>query len=380
MKILITGGHLTPALAFISYVQKNHSQDQIVFVGRVYTQDKLKQKAREESELKKRKIKFFQLEATKFSLTTELNLIKSVTSPATFIKSVRSSTQILKTTKPDVVLSFGGYLAVPVTLAARLLNIPIVTHEQTRAAGFANQFISSFATTIAISYPSSKKYFPRKKSVVTGNPTRRGLGKGKLKLGKRQRPSWIKGKLAQPILLIMGGSQGSLFINNLVGETISELLDDWVVIHQCGRPNQKHNYLRELELVKLSLPEEKRKKYFIREWLEEQELSWSYAHAAAAVTRAGANTTLELTLNRVPTVFIPLPFSHRNEQQLNATYLMEKGAAILLTQKSATPQSLLQALNSIHQQRALMKKELASISVPTNADELLYEVVVRAVK
>jgi UDP-N-acetylglucosamine--N-acetylmuramyl-(pentapeptide) pyrophosphoryl-undecaprenol N-acetylglucosamine transferase len=181
--------------------------------------------------------------------------------------------KILIEEKIDVFLSFGSYLAVPFALAAKSLGIPVVTHEQTVVVGKANKFIANLADRVAISYEESKNYLTRKDLVVTGNPVRAKLFAKDLK-----RPKWLP-TTAQNLLLVMGGNQGSFAINDLVKENLTALLGQYCVIHQCGRANKIKDSFQELTLVKQKLAKPLQNKYFIKEWIEEEDLFWIYQHA-----------------------------------------------------------------------------------------------------
>ena len=158
MKIFMTGAHLTPALAMIDYIQLAHPNDQLVFLGRLYSQERLKQKAVEELEVKKRGVKFIPFAAVKFVNSSVIDLILGV---FTFPGTIGKARKILRQEKPDVLLSFGSYLAVPFVLAAKSLKIPVVTHEQTIAMGKANQFIANLADKVAISFPQTSQYLKK---------------------------------------------------------------------------------------------------------------------------------------------------------------------------------------------------------------------------
>ena len=201
MKILISGGHLTPALAFIDFAKANHPQDKIVFAGRQFSQDRLKQKAVERREVEARGVKFISFSSVSADLNTWLDIFIK---PLKFISSLVKANKIFVQEKPDLFLSFGGYLAVPLAIMAKLRKIPIVTHEQTKVAGKATQFIGQMADKIAVSFEKTKYLNSLEKVVVTGNPLRPAIFNEKIK-----QPSWYKSDSNLPLLLIMGGNQGS---------------------------------------------------------------------------------------------------------------------------------------------------------------------------
>ena len=350
MKLLISGGHLTPALAFIDHVQKVQSDIEFTFVGRIYSREKTKQKAKEKEEIEKRGIPFTAFQSGKLGQESLLLLPVSIlkmclaffTALALFLKE-----------KPQVYLSFGSYLSIPLALASWVLRIPIVVHEQTRTVGIANALVSRFATAVAVSYPESKKQLSHSNVVLTGNPIRETILST-----TESKPAWLTTKSSDPLLLVIGGSQGSEIINTTVVQSLPQLTKKWIVIHQCGAKTKLRNYKKELEKARKSLSLKNQKRYFIHEWLTETELAWIYTHVDCAVSRAGANTVQELSVRHVPALYIPLPFSHHNEQYLNAKALADTGQAMLLMQKDATPAQLVDRVYALSKNQKKVRQQL----------------------
>lgn len=369
MKILISGGHLTPALALIDFVKTNHPQDEIVFVGRIYSQSKIKQLAQEKKEVTQRKIKFVPLNAIRFSKTK--SFIQKLLTPLLFSFSIIKSFFIFIKEKPSVFISFGGYLALPLSIAAKLTNTPVITHEQTHFAGIANQLIAKFADKIAISHPTSFEYFPQNKTILTGNLIRPELLK---KTSKR--PKWINSSPSKPILLVTGGNQGSWVINQIIKQSLNELTKKWTVIHLCGQSNPQNNYRVELQSEVKKLPAPQQKNYFVEEWVNAQDLSWIYDHTEAAISRAGANTVMELTYKKIPTIFIPLPISRHDEQKKNALFLLNQEAAVVINQENLSSKSLEKKLSSLEKKHSQISKNLDKVKVPTDAAQLIYQLMV----
>lgn len=365
-KILITGGHLTPALAFIDHLRAQQSPAEIVFVGRLLARESDEQPSQEKFEVEKRSVTFIPFQAPKLGGQSLWQLPLTVLS---VLKTTFQALQLVRSEKPDVVVSFGSYLAVPTALAAWLLNIPVITHEQTRAAGFSNQLISRVARTVAISYPESKAYFPKHKTVVTGNLLRKQLSERSVK------PDWFTSKATAPILYITGGSQGSEVINTTVCQVLSQILKDWRVIHQCGASSKFHRYRDELLSARSQLQRSYQERYFIKEWLTESELAWVYQNAAMAISRSGANTTQELALHRIPAILIPLAHSHHNEQEENAKLLAKTGGAVVIRQNEFTPEKLLKELKRMSAKYKACSKKLEAVRFRTDAPDKLYKIV-----
>jgi UDP-N-acetylglucosamine--N-acetylmuramyl-(pentapeptide) pyrophosphoryl-undecaprenol N-acetylglucosamine transferase len=366
MKILVTGGHLTPALAFIDYSNKSKGKEKIsfVFVGRKFSQVEEKQKARENIEISRRKIPFLELNVPRFSSYNPLKLLPALFN---YFISIIKSLIIVIQQKPDLMVSFGGYLAVPVALAAWLLRVPIITHEQTLVAGSANQFIGKLATAIAVSFTKTKQYFPASKTTITGNPIRHSLLEKKPK-----RPHWLPAKISKPILYITGGNQGSYIINTTITQILPQLTRRYLVVHTCGQSTNQLNYKQDLSKKHRQLSQSAQNNYYVREWIDASDLAWIMNNAHLSVSRAGANTVQEVAITKLPTIFIPLPFAKNDEQLLNAQFLSKKGAAVILTQKRLSPDELLKSITAASSKQATISKKLQNISIPLDGDKQLY--------
>lgn len=358
MKITLTGGHLTPALAMVEYLKANHPEVELSFIGR--THNRADQKAVEEAELTHRKVKFIGLVAPKFALVPfwlwPVRLIQ-------LMASVFKASQILKSEQPDCLVSFGGYLAVPIVLAAWQLKIPIVTHEQTRVVGLANRVIGRFARFIGVSFSESQAFFDSKKVKLVGNLIRSSLVDANL-----PQPNWFKNPQQRPILVITGGSQGSQKINQLVDALLPTLVNQWCVIHQRG-PKTDNSQSPPV------LPG-----YFSFEWLTEAELFWLWKQPqAVSISRSGANTVSELAVAKIPAILIPLPNTYQNEQRLNAEWLVKQGGAKILDQDEITTELLATAIDQMLGDAKKIRRELLSnTSQSLNAAAQLWQLICQA--
>jgi UDP-N-acetylglucosamine--N-acetylmuramyl-(pentapeptide) pyrophosphoryl-undecaprenol N-acetylglucosamine transferase len=361
MKILMSGAHLTPALAMIDHIKQHHQDDEVFFVGRLYSQEKLKQKAVEKDEVESRGVTFIPFRALKF---VNYGLLARLQTIVTFPQVVLQARHILQKHQIDVFLSFGSYLAVPFALAAKSLGIKVVTHEQTFAMGKANQFIACFADKVALSYIETREYLSRPDAVITGNPIR--LGKNK------KRPAWLK-NLDKPLLLIMGGNQGSFLINDMIAAHLETLLKDYVVVHQCGRSNQLKDSAKELNNLRDRLPADLADRYYIQEWIKEEDLFWLYEQTFFAISRSGANAVLELSMAAVPAILIPLANTHNQEQLRNAQLMERRQGAVIIEQDFFNDNTFLQSLSYMKQQAAGMHEQLKRLNLPNDATAKLYQ-------
>lgn len=338
MTILISGGHLTPALALIDFIQQQHPQDKIVFVGRIYSQDKLKQLSQEKNEVTQRGLKFYDINAPRVS---DLFSIKILSAILKLIHAVKKTSQVMTKEKPEVAVSFGGYVALPVAIAAWLKKIPIITHEQTRIAGTTNRWVGLLAKRVGVAFSDTRKFFPKAKTSVVGMPLRLEL------FQSASQPKWLPAKINLPILYITGGNQGSLFINQLISQSLTELSRRFVIIHQCGNPISTHSYEQQLGQVKDQLPANQQTNYIIKPWVSQLELAWIYQHADLVVSRAGANSVAELASYQIPAVLIPLPISSHQEQQANADWYQHHFPARILNQQTLTQAIFISSLEEL---------------------------------
>ncbi|MFI2366334.1 UDP-N-acetylglucosamine--N-acetylmuramyl-(pentapeptide) pyrophosphoryl-undecaprenol N-acetylglucosamine transferase [Promicromonospora sp. NPDC019610] len=239
---------------------------------------------------------------------------------------VAQARSIVSEFKPDVILSTGGYVAVPVGIAAGLVRRPLVVHEQTVRLGLANRLLAKRATRIAVSSPSTLELLPdavRERAVVTGNPVRAEVLTGEpLKAVDALGLDSFDPDL--PVLYVTGGAQGSVQINELVAETLPWLLQRANVIHQCGPNNLKEMFERTA-----TLPAELAARYRVLGFVG-AELPDVLALADVVISRSGAGTIAELTALGKPAVLIPLASSAGNEQAHNARRLQDLGAAVAL--------------------------------------------------
>lgn len=243
---------------------------------------------------------------------------------------------LLKKLKPSLVFSKGGYVTVPVIAAAGLLKIPCFTHESDMDPGLATRINAKFALKIFVSAEETIKYFSpdyRSKCLVTGNPVRPEILEGDADNARRILGFPPKENAdAKPLLLILGGSQGAMQINNLVHECHDRLLTRWQVIHQTGPYESRKIAHKDYRSFTFIGPE-------IGDFL---------AAADLVISRAGANTLWELSALSKPAILIPLDLTgSRGDQLRNAKVFEERGAAIVLTGEKANAALLLGSLEKV---------------------------------
>ncbi len=259
---------------------------------------------------------------------------RNFTDPFRVIKGYVEARHLLKTYRPDVVFSKGGFVSVPVVLAASHLKIPAVIHESDMTPGLANRLSFSSAQKICCNFPETKEHLPRKKVVVSGCPIRAELLTGSRQAGL----SYTGFSPDLPVLLIIGGSLGSVAVNNAIRSILPQLCETFQVIHICG----KNNLDQSLE----GLPHYRQYEYV------SEPLKDLFALADIVISRAGANAICELLALRKPTLLIPLSASaSRGDQILNAASFEKQGFSLVLQEEELSDELLLSQTQRLYQNR-----------------------------
>jgi len=300
MKILLTGGgtggHLIPLLSVIAEIKKRDAQAEFLFVGpKSDFNDTLREAGIEVKIITAGKFRRY------FSLQNFSDIFK-------VLMGIDQAFFYILKFKPDVIFSKGGFASVPAVFAASYTRIPILTHESDTVPGLANKLIGHFAKKIFISFPESRKYFPDKKIIVSGNPIREDILEGDK--NRAQRFFGLREDL--PIILVFGGSQGAQKINEALFDSLPKLLADFQVIHICGTKN-----VEEIEKKMDGLELANKKRYKVYPYLKD-EMKDAFALSDFIISRAGANSLSEIIALDKPSLIIPLPSAANNHQYHNA--------------------------------------------------------------
>jgi UDP-N-acetylglucosamine--N-acetylmuramyl-(pentapeptide) pyrophosphoryl-undecaprenol N-acetylglucosamine transferase len=237
--------------------------------------------------------------------------------------------------EPRVVFATGGFVALPVVLAAALRRIPVVAHEQASVPGLANRIAARVARRIALSFPGSETGFPAGRLVLTGNPLRPELRAG----SRADAIAAFALDPALPLVYVTGGAQGAQRINRAVGEILAPLLEHAQVIHQCGdHPTTGDRAW--LEARRAALPAALARRYSVCPYVG-PELAAIYATASLVIGRAGAGTVNECCQLGIPALYVPLPGTRGDEQTVNAGIVERAGGCVTLPQARLTPEALL---------------------------------------
>ncbi len=259
---------------------------------------------------------------------------KNFTDPFRVIKGFSEANQLLKHIQPDVVFSKGGFVSVPVVMAAGRQHIPAIIHESDMTPGLANKLAIPFATKVCCNFPETMQYLPEGKAVHTGSPIRRELFSGSREAGL----NFCGFSADKPVLLIMGGSIGSRFINNAVWESLDELLKTFQVVHLVGKGN-----------INNALTDKAGYKQF--EFVSEQ-LNDIFAITDIMISRAGANSISEILALKIPNILIPLSAAaSRGDQILNAQSYEKQGFSTVLQEETLKPEDLLASVRDVYERR-----------------------------
>ncbi len=293
-----TGGHIFPALAVAEELRRRNPNANLLFVGSLY--------GPEERLMRQAGIPFEGLPVRGLLGRG----FKAVGAGAQMALAVVKAVGILRRFKPDVVAGFGGYAAFAPMLAARILGVPGVLHEQNAIAGASNRFLARLARRVCISLPNTSG-FDMKKCVFTGNPVRAAVSA----VGQVDRHRQTRR------LLVMGGSQGAHALNAFMLENLAEFRGAGVEIrHQTGLTDE--GSVRAAYMAVGYAPE------CVSAFIDD--MAGAYAWADVALCRAGASTVAELCAAGLPSVLVPFPYAIHDHQTRNAEVLTRSGAAVLV--------------------------------------------------
>lgn len=316
-KLIFCGGHHTSSLPIIDKLIESNEYE-IVFIGRKKAFSDDKNDSLEFIDIKKRNIKFYNLKTGKFYGKSLLSILK-------ILYGFWDSFIILIKERPFLIVSFGGYIAVPVVIIGFLLRIKIVTHEQTVVTGLGNKIISFFSDRILLTWKSSEQFFPNNKTKVVGLPLRKSF------FNKNNEKFEINKNL--PTIFITCGKTGSHVINEFILKNLSELLKNFNLIHQAGDYSVTNDYAN-LSLIKDSLNGKVAGKYHLFKFMFEEEVHTAFNTCDFIVSRSGAHTIYEILHFKKKAILIPIPWVSYNEQYLNAKIVYDLGIGLILEESS----------------------------------------------
>jgi UDP-N-acetylglucosamine--N-acetylmuramyl-(pentapeptide) pyrophosphoryl-undecaprenol N-acetylglucosamine transferase len=356
MKIVFTGGgtagHIFPIIAIVREIKKSYKGGDLDFFY-IGPKDEFAQNL-----LLREGIRI------KFVLSGK---IRRYFSPTSFLKNIfdiffkipigfLQSFFWIFILSPDLIFSKGGYGSLPVSFAGWLLLVPIILHESDAEPGLANKIISRLSIEIFVSFPvENTNYFPSNKMVYVGNPIRSELLMG----DKEKAKELFNLKFDKPVLLVIGGSQGSERINDIILTILPKLLKNFEVIHQTG--------IKNIERVK----NESRAVLYTKEdsilleyyhpvgFLDEEMLKHAYKAADLIISRSGSGSIFEISSLGKPSILIPLPESAQNHQVKNAYVYSKFGACIVVEENNLKPNFFLEEIRLL----LARKEKIQSMSI-----------------
>ena len=358
-KILITAGHAgSTAYALITTIKKYMPECELVFVGSESAIEGSKIPTLENTYFPKIGVSYIKIIMgriqRKFTLWTVPSILKI---PIGFFHAFF----ILHKVKPRVIVSFGGFSAFPIVVVGRILRVPVIIHEQTAAAGRANQLSAYFANVIALSHKESMKYFPSKKCQVVGNPISSEVVMCKNK----------KEDIRKHAILITGGSRGSKIINNCVKNILSQLLKHFTIYHQTG-----YSDFERFHNLSLKLNDSIKRRYYPFATVEMWNWYKYLRDSDFIISRSGANIVSEATYLKMPAIYIPLSISYKDEQTKNALIAEKVGLAQIIAEDELTEKKIIEKVNYISKNWDVIIKNAKSPQVDdSKASYKLYKLV-----
>lgn len=326
-KIVLTGGgtagHVTPNIALLPSLKE--ADYDVHYIG---SYDGIEKRLIEDYE-----IPYYGISTGKFRRYFDL---KNFTDPVRVLKGYSEARKILKQIRPDVVFSKGGFVSVPVVRAAHSLGIPCIIHESDMTPGLANKLCIPVAEKVCCNFPETLRLLPAEKAVLTGSPIR-----AELRQGNRIAALDLCGFTAnKPVVMVIGGSLGAAAINKTVREALPKLLEDFQVIHICGK--------EKIDNLLLNVPGYKQFEYV------KAELKDLFALADVVISRAGANAICELLALRKPNVLIPLSAkSSRGDQILNARSFESQGFSLVIDEDDLIDSILVEKVHEVYFSRQM---------------------------
>ena len=313
-----TAGHVTPNIALIPKL-KNLGYD-IHYIG---SYEGIERRLIEDF-----RIPYYGISTGKLRRYFDL---KNFSDPFRVIKGFMEAKSVLKTLKPDIIFSKGGFVSVPVVRAAAMLKIPCIIHESDMTPGLANSLCIPVAQKVCCNFPETLQNLPEEKAVLTGSPIREELTKG----DKQKGLDMCGFNTGKPVIMVIGGSLGAAGINALVREALPQLLTDFQIVHICGKE----------KIDNLLLNKEGYKQF---EYVKD-DLKHLFAIADVVISRAGANAICELLALRKPSLLIPLPaHASRGDQILNAKSFESQGFAMMADEDYLTAVTLTEKVHELY--------------------------------
>ncbi len=375
-----SGGHVSAAIAVLNELEKSYPEiyQQVIFIGGKRGMIKDPTPSLESRKIPELGIKFIPIRSGKLHRKLNLYTIRLLFG---ILGGLIDAWKVLRSEKPALVFSTGGYVTTPVVIAAKLLGIPSIIHEQTIVSGLANRISARFAEKILVSFEESKKFFPVEKTFHTGNPIRKSRFISNLEATKRAlEPQAFSTKReyfevleryakenSRTFIFITGGGLGSHVINQWVLENLTKLTKNHNILLQTG-DNQYTKDFDKLEQAIQKLDFDLQSHIEITKWFGD-EIGFILKKADLVIGRPGANTVQELLATNQKAILIPIPWSSSNEQQLNAEFFVKNQTGKIIDQDEIN-EKLLPAIKNLLERPKKDSSEL----IKRNAAEKIAEI------
>ena len=269
--------------------------------------------------------------------------LQNFTDPFRVLKGMVQARKLIRDLKPDVIFSKGGFVSVPVVLAGKKCKVPVIIHESDMTPGLANKIAIPSATKVCCNFPETLEYLPKEKAVLSGSPIRQELLTG----DKEAALEFCGFSSDKPVILVIGGSLGSVAVNNAVRSALPELLKTFQIVHLCGKGKIDETFN--------DTPGYKQYEYI------KEELADIFAMSDIVISRAGANAICELLALHKPNLLIPLSANaSRGDQILNARSFERQGFSLVLEEEEVTKKTLLSAVETLYQDRDQFKEAMSN--------------------
>lgn len=354
-----TGGHLFPAISIANALKRMEPSAEILFVG-----------AEGRMEMQKVPEAGYDIEGLPVAGLLRSLTPGNISVAFKLFRSMLKARKIVRRFAPDVVVGVGGYASGPLLKQAQRINIPTLIQEQNSYAGVTNKLLAKNAAKICVAYDGMEKYFPKDKIIKTGNPVRHTFEN--LGALHSEALEFFRLGSVNPVILVLGGSLGAGTVNSSIGGGIGHIEEAGVqMIWQTG----SHYYDRMRELTEAAATQNIRVMGFINR------MDLAYAAADVIISRAGAGTISELTLVGKPVILVPSPNVAEDHQTHNTMALVNRNAALLVTDTDAPAKLISTALALIKdtERRASLSENIKRMA-DRNADEVIAREVLKLVK
>ena len=340
-KLLLTGGgtagHVTPNIAMLPLLREQGYD--ISYIGSY--------NGIEKKLITEQNVPYYGISTGKLRRNFDL---KNLTDPFRVIKGCFEARKLIRTIKPDVVFSKGGFVSVPVVLAAHREHIPVIIHESDMTPGLANKICIPYSDKVCCNFPETVAMIPDSKGILTGTPIRAELSRGDRQTGL----DLCHFTSNKPVIMVIGGSLGAQHVNEAIRSILPSLLERFQVVHLCGKGKVDESFYSTTG-------------YYQFDYID-KELKDLFAAADIVVSRAGANAIFELLSLNKPNLLIPLPAgASRGDQILNAQSFKKQGFSMVLPEEELTNESLYLAICNLYEHRAeyidCMKKSSGNDSI-----------------